>query len=269
MVAEAKTIPFAEYLTWPGVNYSTLKHMVRSPLHYKYALENPAEETMSMVIGDAFHAAALEPARFAAEYVAFDGDRRAGNRWKEFQEAHASKTILRADELATVKAMAKAVREHPVARSYLTAPGAMVERSITWRDATGIMCKARLDLVSTVVADLKSAATIDERAFRAQAAKLGYFSQLAFYRRGLRALTKLTLPCLIIAVESEAPYDVGVFPIPEEALTLADAQITKLLTRVAECRASGQWPGRYPTEKQLTMPAWAVEQENNDSWEAY
>ena len=48
----------------PGVNISTLKELwSKSPLHYRYRLEHPREETPALTLGIATHMAILEPLR--------------------------------------------------------------------------------------------------------------------------------------------------------------------------------------------------------------
>ena len=41
----------------------------------------------------------------------------------------------------------------------------------------------------------------------------------------------------------------------------ADCEVGELLARVAQCRASGEWPGQYPGETSLYLPAWAQQDE--------
>ena len=75
-------VPEHEYRRMPGVNYSALKHMLRSPMHYKYMRDNPPEPTAAMRLGTMVHMAVLEPEKFAATYVECkDGDKRT----KEYQ----------------------------------------------------------------------------------------------------------------------------------------------------------------------------------------
>jgi hypothetical protein len=69
---------------------------------------------------------------------------------------------------------------------------------------------------------------------------------------------------MIVAVESEAPYDVGVFEVSQEALAAGDEDVARLLRRVAECRASVRWPGRYPDVTELDLPGWAKPRDEGD-----
>lgn len=241
-----------------AVNWSTLRYMKQSPLHYKHAVDNPREDTTRFGIGRAIHTAILQPERLTLDYVVFDGARRAGKAWDAFEAENAGKTILKRDEMAAVEAIAKRVSDDPMMREWINHDLALIERPITWTDpTTGIECKGRPDAVHSAIVDVKSTSTIDERKVRATAASLGYFAQLAFYRRGYRTLTKLQLPCAVLAVEVEPPYDCGVFVVEEDSLRVADEEITRLLMRVAECRKSGMWPGRYQTAQTLALPNWA------------
>lgn len=248
-----------------AVNWSTLKHMRRSPRHFLHALRTvgAAEDTRSMLLGRAAHTAILEPDRFLDQYVMFGGESRRGKAWEEFAEQNAGKEILKLDEYKLALAMRDAVEAHPVAVSLLSSGAA--EETIQWRDdKSAIECKGRVDWVDAsrrIFVDVKTAADIAAPIFSAAAARLGYHGQIAFYRRGLEALHGSTFDGYLIAVENKAPHDVAVYRYDEDVLYSADCEIGELLARVAECRASGEWPGQYPGETTLYLPAWAQQDE--------
>ena len=251
-----------EYEQIEAERWSTLKEARTSMLRYNHAGDNPVDDKPRFGQGRLVHTAVLQPDLVSVGYVVFDGERR-GNAWKDFKAAHVGQTILRRDEYDVSMACADAVRAHPLALEYLNLDLALVERPVVWTDpATGLKCKGRPDAVHSIIAEIKTAATVDERLWRAQATRLGYFGQLAFYRRGYRTLTKLSLPGAIVAVELEPPHDIGVFAIDEDSLRVADDEISLLLARVAECRKTGVWPGRYQTVQSLTMPEWARDVDN-------
>jgi len=52
-----------QYRAVDAVNISSLKHISRSPAHYKAALDNPREATQAQVIGSMLHATVAEPQR--------------------------------------------------------------------------------------------------------------------------------------------------------------------------------------------------------------
>jgi exodeoxyribonuclease VIII len=253
-----------DYVKLAGLNWSTLKHMAVSPLHFQHACTFKRKDSDALALGRATHCAILEPERFAAEVVVFDGTRR-GKEWDAFKAENARRTILKPDDFDYCIGMRDAVRANPQAMAYLERGRAEVP--IEWVDKeTGQRCKSRLDWVSTsspAIVDLKTARSIDSRAFGAQAARLMYHGQLAFYSRGWSEVTGEIPPVVIIAVESEPPFDVGVFTLdPEEALYAGWKLCRDLIDRVAECKSVNCWPGRYSRETELDLPSWAFDEED-------
>lgn len=257
MSAKLSSISFAEYAAIDAVNWSWLKSMRQSALHFQYHGEHSREDSVMFAKGRAFHTAVLEPDRLALDYAVFTGARRAGKAWDDFEVANANKTILKAEEFGKCLEMARAVKAHPAAARYLASGKA--EQTIEWVDAaTGIKCKARPDWLCSAVVDLKSSREVGQAAFGKTAARLDYHGQLAFYRRGVVALTGKELPLVFIAVEHEAPHDVCVYRVPESVADEADTMVSDLLFRVKQCRATGQWPGAHPDEEDLLLPPWAL-----------
>jgi len=105
---------FADYAAAVGINFSTLKHMAKSPLHYRYAVENPPAETPAMLLGRATHTAVFEPERFQLNYALWPGDRR-GNAYQQFADEATmqGRSILKASEYDTAQAIRNAVRGTP------------------------------------------------------------------------------------------------------------------------------------------------------------
>lgn len=252
-------VPFADYCAIDAVNWSTLKEMAKSGAHYRHRLTNPRTDTASLRFGRAVHTAVLEPDRFALEYAVWDGGRRGTNAYKEFEAVNAGRTILTEDEYGTCLATRDAVRSHPAAAPLLAGPSEIV---LEWTDYdTALPCKARLDkayLCSPV--DLKTTTSTDPDDFGRTSGSLLYHGQLAFYQRGLQACDPRghrDAP-RIIAVESDAPYDVVVYRLPDDALMAGDQLVSDLLAHVASCRSRDEWPGRFDTEQELHLPAWLM-----------
>jgi hypothetical protein len=257
-------IEFEQYRGVKAVNWSTLKHMRLSPLHYLHATRTVFEDTPRLGVGRAVHTATLEPDEFPLSYVVFGGKTRKGKEWDAFKAANSDKTILKRSEYATALKIRDAIRSHPTARKFLDA-GGYIERSITWIDpATGLKCKGRPDIEGAAVVDIKTCQSVDERRFASLAARMGYFNQLAFYRAGVFAIREQIKPCVIIAAELAPPHDVGVFVVDDDSLALAEEENARLLKRVAECEAANEWPGRYPESRELTLPAWMWSEEEQE-----
>lgn len=248
---------FAEYQQIPGVNWSSLKHLMKSPLHYQHNLTQPPADTAAFMAGRLFHTAVLEPDRVPLDYAVFTGPRRAGADWEQFKAANAGRTIVKTEEYREALAMRDAVRAHKAASRILT--GGVPERSITWDDPeTGIMCKGRLDyLRPDGFVDLKRTANLDERRFQNTAHDLAYHMQFAFYTRGLRALGMAEPKVWMVAVEGDEPHDVAPFAVDPGAIATGDEKVTELLALLADCTKRKRWPGRYPEETAWFLPGWA------------
>lgn len=270
-----------QYRAIDAVNWSTLKHIANSPKHYQHAVTTAsAPDTESQRAGSMFHTALLEPDTFAERYAVLPADapRRpsaaqwnakkpspdsiaAMQWWTNWNESYGGCEIVQHHEWQTAYNMANAVRFDVNAGRYIT-QAVLIEVAVIWRDpATGLMCKARPDLVARhwdglVLLDAKSCRPADARQFGSRAAAYGYHCQLAHYRNGLAEIGIEVSECGIISCESIAPHDVGVHWLDSETRALAHETVDGLLHRVAECTASGKWPGRYETEQTLLMPAY-------------
>jgi len=248
---------FAEYQLIEGVNWSSLKHLLKSPRHYLFAKSQPPEDTATLMAGRAAHTAILEPDRFPLDYAVYSGATRRGSDWEAFKAANEGRTIIKSAEYMDALALRDSVREHKTASRYLS--DGLPERSITWTDeATGLKCKARLDyLRGDGFVDLKTTANLDERRFQNTFHDLGYHMQIAFYRRGLVALGMADPIVRLVAVEVPDPHDVAPFIVDPGVIATGDEKIGELLALLVDCQKRKKWPGRYPEETTLYLPGWA------------
>lgn len=252
-------LSFADYVAMPGVNASSLRGMLVSPLAYKRGRDIPREDTDSMRIGRAAHTLILEPGKFDRQYAFWTGGRRAGKEWDAFTHNNEGRTILTGAQLDVVQRIHVAATNHAVAGGYLLDRG-KAEVVLTWQhQRTGLDCKARLDwLVSDAIVDLKTTRDPSPAKFSADAARLGIVMQLAWYVDGAHANLGQTMPAKIIAVQNCEPFDVVVYDVPPETLAIGHSQFETALDRLLECRATNRWPGLAPHEEvTLHLPAWA------------
>lgn len=254
------------------VNWSSLKHMARSPLHYRHALD--AEErpdTAALKLGRAVHVAVLEPELFASLYVVWEGGRRAGKAWDAFVEENAATEILTQCEYDQCVAIQRAVRRHPIAAELLS--GGRSEVTLQWDHripAAGDMpeivtpCKGRADYVGAALVDLKTTRDASPDAFGREAWRLQYHAQLAFYHDGLKAMGRGSLPVRIVAIEKEPPYAVAIYVVTDYLLEVGRQEYTALLSSLDWWRSRGCWPAYSDGEMELTLPRWAVPAEVDD-----
>jgi hypothetical protein len=258
-------LTFDQYRAVDAVNFSTLRFMDASAAHYLHAITTPRSETAAMREGRAAHCAVLEPDAFQGRYEVYDGERR-GNAWKEFAAtaAAAGREVLTRTEHDKATAIREAVRGCDDAAFYLSDLEARTEVSVTWADAaTGLDCKARLDWLGRAgkpfYVDLKTSKETEAGAFGRTAARLLYHGQLAMQGMGLAANDIGGYGAVIVAVENEPPHDVAVFELSDDDLYAGETKVAELLARVAECRRTGAWPGRYAGPQPLRLPSWALD----------
>lgn len=248
---------FDGYRNIRAINWSTLKEIRRSPLHYLHALNNRRQDTPRLGLGRAFHTALLEPERFAIDYAVFPGPRRAGKEWVAFVEEHGAKTILKVDEYDRACRMRDAILGHPVAREHLSTGAPEV--TLQWTDpGTGLACKGRADWLGDALVDLKSTKDVSARRFGSIAGRFGYHCQMAFYLAGVMAVNNPVdiPPVVLLAVEDEEPHDVAVYRLDDDALYAGQREVDELLAKVAHCNETGEYPGQYPSEQLLPLPPW-------------
>ncbi len=256
-------MPFEDYDRIDAVNYSSLKHLRRSPMYYRYRMDHPQEQTEAMQIGSAAHHAILEPDRIG-DIAIWTGGRRYGKEWEAFKDDHAYQMILRQEDAAYVAGIAAAVHRNETARKYLRR--GQSEVVVIW-EAFGRLFKGRLDRWNSegnLVLDLKTCRDCRPWTFGAQAHKLGYHIQMAMYVDGVKAVTGIAPSVRILAPENKPPFESAVYRVPEDVLDLGRSEYITLLHRLIECETSGLWPPEIEDECDLQLPAYAFQDDDND-----
>lgn len=248
------------------INWSRLKHLARSPAHYKHVLSAPGEDTDARKLGRAVHMAVLEPERFRDCYILWDGGTRRGKTWEAFAEAHADKEILTEAEWGKCLAVSSAVRADAVAAKYLTNGDSEV--TVLWDheipDVGGLpsrlmRCKGRLDFVpAAAIVDMKVTRDGSPEGFAREVGRYRHHAQAAYYTDGYEAATGRRLPYVIVSVESTPPHVVTVYRVPEPILELGRKEYRGLLEQLAFCRAENRWPAYAEDELELQLPRWEM-----------
>lgn len=260
-------VPYATYAAAAGQNVSPLKNFARSALHFKHGRENKTESD-ALTLGTAAHCATLEPHRFGTDFAVWDlrkenGDMaaRTGPKWEAFKAANVGRELITEDQRDAALAIAKSVRACPEAMVYLKRGHAEV--SMSWQhDEPEIELKGRVDWLTVidgcdVIVGLKTTRDLRPREFSAQAARLCYHWQWAYYADGYERITGRKPAMVEIVVESAAPHAVAVYRIPEHVLERGRQEYRDALTTLAQCEASGVWPGPVVGEVEFDLPGWA------------
>jgi hypothetical protein len=253
-----------DYHRLKAVSPSQIKVLGRSPLHYydQFLAEDreKREPTPAMLMGTALHTAVLEPelwdATIAVPPHSFDRRTKAGKELAaEFERESAGKIVLSPEDADQVRRMADQVRKHPAAGFLLELPGRR-EASYTWKDpATGLECKTRPDWHSEdrrIVVDVKTTRDASRVEFSKSIANLDYHVQAAWNQDALQAEQFIT-----IAVENVRPFAVAVYPASGAMIAAGQRRIEAAMTLLAECWASGRWPGYGElVQEPIELPGW-------------
>lgn len=259
-------VEFSEYARIPALNYSTLKHMMRSPMSYKWHRDNPQPPTDAMQLGTAAHRVILEPDR-VGDFAVWDGGRRYGKTWDAFVAEHSDRQILTAEQRDNLIGVSVAVRKCAAAKRYLAAGTS--EISLLWRDKAAVRdFKGRIDHLlvesSPLIADLKTTRDCRPFKFGNEAYRLGYHMQAAMYADGYYYLTGKLPRVVIIAVENKPPYETAVYRVSDEILHQGHEDYMRLVAQLEECERSDNWPPALETETDLSLPTYAYGSGDDD-----
>lgn len=262
-----------EYRSNPAVNKSTLWEIRKSPMHYKYALENPTEDTPALKMGRAIHMAVLQPEEYCKEYAIIPSgiDRRTKDgkaAWEEFSTKHAGQEWLTEDENREIINIANAVN----AQCHDLLAGCTTEEPLFWDDPrTGIACKCRVDAMKElddrfVMIDLKSTTDAGTKAFTRNAIGYGYHVQAAHYMNGAVANGlnhRKPIEWYFVAVEKKPPYAVNLVKADQTFLDEGLFVLIGLMDKLDKCLTENKWPGYG--ENVMTMPEWAISDGEEDA----
>jgi hypothetical protein len=259
-----------QYRSAPGVNFSSLRHILRSPYFYQRALASECEETIDMRLGTMVHGYWLEgkSPQYVVKPEGMSFASKEGKAWKAAQTL----PILTQEEAARESRMCTALSGDPVAvRSLAKCP--QRERCIFFQ-YRGVDCKARLDACGSIdgrwtILDLKKTMDARPAAWGKTAIDRDYCFQAAFYRAALAFAEGLDYaPDFYWQVieDSDAPTVVHYPLIPvrsgvqdETGARIGQSRMDAAFNLLIECQQSGKWPG-YGSYLEPIWPAWAERQ---------
>lgn len=254
-------LSYDDYAALPGIRASRLRKMAKSPLHYR---DEPDADTANRGVLRAIHQLVIEgPHTMTRDYVVYDGRRDTRSKeYNAFLAANPGRSILNPNEVTAVIRTSQSYLDHARAGEIIRAATSR-EETVTWaHPATGLACKARLDLRNGLdVYDLKTYGTTQPHQIRNRATSLFAHLQGAHYCEG--AALALGVPVKdityrLLVAEGHAPWDVAVCRMEEGgALRVGRELRERLLGTLAECEAAGTWPGACPDEQEMDVPEWA------------
>lgn len=285
------------YLAIRAISNSGLGLLKLAPAKLWALMNHPEQaakpETDSTFLGDAIHAAVLEPDLFKKKYVqagTCTAELRSGDRkgqpcgapgkfhgpaegWrcgKHKPQTWSPGLALDAEEWACCMGIrdnvhSKAAQFHnPRARKLLGMADSDVELTGLWLDPiTGERAKLRADHLSDKVAtstDIKSTLDASPIGFPSTFFSRRYYAQQAHYGMGYDELKRPMRHHYIIATEKSFPYLVAVYRIVDDVMRLGRAEIRQLLDLYHKCNQAGEWPGYPLITMDIGLPTWGEKQ---------
>lgn len=276
-----RDIEMGDYLRIPYMSASKLEQLRRSPLHYLHSLRAPHKTTHALERGTALHLAILEPQLFDGRYVVLgqcegvtQKKERCSKQGSVYRDGaaycgtHAPKGLAFPEDVEVISqadydavlGMRSAIMDHPRARTLFEGRGEFEVTIIFDDPTTGVRCKVRPDRLierAGMLVDIKTTFNAAPSDFANQAERLGYFRKLAFYRRGMWAVSWPYKASAVVAPESAAPHDVVCYLVEESDLDGADAEVIRLLRVFDSCVQTNTWEGYAAEFQTLRRPAWA------------
>lgn len=249
----------AQYHAGPGISKSGLDLIAHCPSSLPWSREAPVDEEKlkAMDFGTALHCLLLEPHNFDSEFIVApkynlrtNADKEA---WAEFQEEHANKIIMTADEWRQLQIMHGSVMAHPTARWIFEQAG-VNESSIYWNDdETGELCRIRPDRILTdhhIIVDVKTVAGIDR--FWWHAIDFRYFVQDAMYSEGYASHFGEIPSFWFLAVSTTVNcgrYPVMVYELSADMKARGEEEFRRCLDIYHRCRSEDDWVHIAPLER--------------------
>lgn len=269
------------------------------PALFRHSLEKPDPPKKAWDLGHAAHKLVLG---VGPELVKVEGDGKLGpevwNTAAVKAEANAVRrrgaVPLKPSEYEQVRAMADALRTHPWAGK-LFAPGTgEPERVLVWQEKATITnpdlagegatetvtvwCRAQVDWLRHplpgyryLLPDYKTTGA----KYGASPSKvgrtisdLGYYIQIGFYLRGVRALNLggQDATGLLVIQETAEPYLVTVAQPDHTAMRLAEIRIREAIDLYAQCIATGRWQGYSDDVVIAELPPWETRELDGAVW---
>lgn len=249
-----------DYHQWDAVSSSMLARLLNGT---PADVQTPWKDTDDLRLGRLVHSLLLERDGLDMNWAFMPelnlrkkDDRAERDRFVEEHES-ASREVADADTLEQAKAIAASVLNDPVCAEILGGKGKS-EVSLVWDDKhTGLRLKARVDWLTAyrgraTHVDLKTAKSAAPWKFSYAMKDHGYDLRAFHYLQGAKhAPTKMAKAnavdrdFIFIAVEKEAPFNLGIFQPTKHRIDEMAPVHRQLLETFKKCQESNHWPNRY------------------------
>ena len=235
------------------------------PAKFRYEADNPPPPKDTLELGSAAHKLVLGAGAEIAESKARNYQTKAAQNDRDAARAEGFLPML-THEHEQVKAMAAALRKHPVASALFNPECGKPEQSMFWQDPeTGVWRRSRTDWLPDSsarkrlgIGDSKTTASGDLASIKTSIANYGYYQQGDWYLDGVRTLGLSADPAFVfIFQEKEPPYLITPVQLDADALQAGRELNREAINLYRACTERGVWPGYTEGIETVSLPPWA------------
>lgn len=247
------------YFADSAINFSTMKELLGSARNFQYARTTVKEPTASMQLGSAIHCAILEKDVFASEYVACPEIDKRTKEYKEFASANAGKKLYKVSEVEPILETVEKC-DYSNGLNLIKSGSCITENAIFW-DCGTVNMKCKIDAYdkdTQTLIDVKTTTDVSPTTFQRLIFNNNYHLQLAHYYNGLTSCNLGVNEFLIVAIQTQAPYDVVEYRLSAEVIKEACSIVNKLYDKLENVMLFNDNSG-YSTEPiTVELPKWYV-----------
>lgn len=247
--------------TEPSVSSSGTRTLwAKSPKHFfarwpynpDYDPENDPEESAAFTLGRAAHHLFLGEDDFSLQFIerpakiaglAWQGNRLECKAFLK-QQADAGRTVLKPDDITSIKGMARSLADEPLAIDLLQGE---IEQTLIAKDPeTGIWLKARPDVIPTsdgMFADLKTTESVLDYDLKTTLRKYRYHMQGALIWEVCELLGLPFDGFALIFIEKKFPFCTRIIELTDDDLGRGRLQNRAMIRRMKKCLDEKVWPG--------------------------
>jgi hypothetical protein len=180
---------FEQYQDRPELNYSRLKHLLKSKHEFDLAgkpdyqkFRKPSSKAQD--VGTLLHNMVLEPERMDRYIVKPDGLSFATKEGKAWRDDNSDKEIISSEDLHQAESLFWRLKNHSVLGKFANENKESHCEVTILGEVNGIPCKARLDsFIYPIICDLKTSRAETASEFLTQLIDLDYDLQAVFYQQ--------------------------------------------------------------------------------------
>ena len=242
------------------LNFSLIKELLKSPLHFQTARVTPKEATPAMKLGSTIHCALLEPLRFANEYLEEPELDKRTKEYKEFAVKNTDKFLYSKKDVKPIIEKLEAIKKENNTEAYPSLLRVLNqkttnENAIFWDN---FKCKIdAYDEETKTLVDIKTTSDASPEAFQRTIFNSAYSLQLAHYAKGLMSTGKEVKEYKIIAIQTTAPYDVVEYELPLDVMDYSFQKLQEVYDKLENVLIFDDHTGTNNGEVvQVELPKW-------------